>query len=239
MDDTQYVLMKDTQEKKRTAHSASRRVGRTRKVTFPYEMMTGKERKKYMGASEVTTFKLRPMTIKEFRATPADKKIDLLKWYGEKYGWNPAGVAAGLDVHYATGKKLLEEYMMIAMFKARMKECTDEQKRQFLENRKALEEERRPKENPEEQDSNQPTQQEQTEPNTTPTEKEKPVQAVKKPITGGFAIQLTGNRKGGELFDRLYGIGACLDKKKSYSVSLLVVELPSDEEQGVSNVTDA
>ena len=134
MDDAQYVLMKDTQEKKQAAHSASKRVGRTRKVTFPYEMMRGKERKKYMESSEVVTFKLEPMSLKEFRAVPADKKIELLKWYGEKYGWNASGIAAGLNSTYNTGLRILEEYMLTAMFKARMKECSKEQKDKFIEN---------------------------------------------------------------------------------------------------------
>lgn len=220
MDDAKYVFIQDSREKKITAASASKRVGKTKKCTMPYENMTREERKKYMAPSEVVTFKLRPMSIREFRDTPGDKQVELLKWYGEKYGWSAAGVAAALDVTYATGVKLLEEFMLAPMFKARMREATKEQKRQFMDNRKELEKQRLG------------VAQEPSVPEDihTPPEEPKCSQKLSAMSTGGYAIQLNLTKGGDTLGVQLRGIAASLDRSREYTVSLLIVELPTDEE---------
>lgn len=138
MEEIKYELSKENHEKKVVARNAHKRAGRSRKCTLPYEMMSKEERKKYMQASEVTVFKLRPMTLKEYNEVAGDKKRDLLMWYGEQYGWNPAGVAAGLNADYSTGRKKLEEYMLLPTFKARDKALSKEAKKEQLERRKAL-----------------------------------------------------------------------------------------------------
>lgn len=138
MEEIKYELNKENQEKKVIARSAAKRVGRTKKCTLPYEMMSKAERRKYMQASEVTVFKLRPMTLKEYNEVSGDKKRDLLMWYGEQYGWNPAGVAAGLNTDYNTGKKKLAEYLLLPTFKARAKTLSGEEKKEQIERRKKL-----------------------------------------------------------------------------------------------------
>ena len=72
MDDITYGLLQEQREKKAIAHSAAKRVGKTKKCTFVYENMPKEERKKYMANGEVTTFKLRPMTLKEYNEQAGD-----------------------------------------------------------------------------------------------------------------------------------------------------------------------
>ena len=243
MDDTKYVLMTDTREKKQIAHSASKRVGKTGKCTLPTDLMSRKERKLYMAPSEVEVFKLRPMSISEFRGVPGDKKIELLKWYGEKYGWNAAGVAAALDTHYTTGRRILEEFMLTSMFKVRMKECSDEQKKVFMENRRELEEERQKAKALDEAGKEEP--QEAQEEASAPAEhlsqptKEKPTRAAQMPANSGLAVQLKDTKQGSKLIKNLIGFAQSLDEDAEYAVSLLIVQLPPDSDKSVGDVADA
>ena len=229
MNEIEKELAKENKEKKRTAASASHRVGSTKKCTLPYEMMDKKARKEYMKPSEVTTFQLRPMTLKEFRAVDGDKQIELLKWYGERYGWNAQGVASALGTTYATALKLLDSFMLTQMFKAKMKDCTKEQKAQFIENRKELAEQRYN----DRQEAQQPKGQ------LTPPQAEKPSKAPSNGEQEGFLIQYNGNKQGYMLERQFEGIARSLDPTKEYRVSLLVVELPSDEDKRVCDVADS
>lgn len=229
MNEIEYELSQENRDKKRTAASASKRVGLRKGCKLPYEMMPSSERKKYMQASEVTVFTLRPMTLAEFKKVPGDKQIELLKWYGEKYGWNAAGVAAALNSSYATGERLLADFMLTAMFKARMKECTKEQKAQFMANRRELEQSRQ-------------NEAQEAQPEPAPPileEAEIPAQADTSAQMLGLRILLNGERIGSILERHLEGIAHSLDGNARYMVELSIVELPSNEDKRVSNVADA
>ena len=229
MNDIERELTRENREKKRVAASASKRVGLRKGCKFPYEMLSGAERKKYMQASEVTVFTLRPMTMKEFKECPGDKKVELLKWYGEKYGWNAAGVAAALGVGYAKGAKLLDEFMLSGMFKARMKACTNEQKAQFMANRKELEQRRQ-------NEAKAAPREDQT---TTQDETENQTMDAMCDQTSGLQIVLIGDKLGSQIERQLEGIANSLESDVRYIVKLSIVELASNEYEGVSNVEQA
>lgn len=223
MDDAEYVLMKDTQEKKATARSASKKVGSTKKCTMPYEMLSSKERKKYMAASEVTTFKLETMTLRQFRNLTADKQLELLKWYGERFGWTAAGVSFALDCDYTTGKRLLEEFMLTPMFAARWKAATSDQKAKFRENRNNATAERYGAKTEAVIASTQGD-------TLTLPEPEKETQGEKKPLKHQFNVSLQTECDGRDLARYLSGVGHSLSTGRKYAVRLFVSELPESEE---------
>lgn len=140
MNDIEYELQKEIQEKKLIARSAKNGVrgSRSKKCTLPYEIMSRKESGGYMQASEVETFQLRPMTRKEYDATPDDKKKELLLWYGEKYGWSSEGVAAALGVRFNTAKRKIAELSMMEVFNDRARLVSREERRAQMARRKAL-----------------------------------------------------------------------------------------------------
>lgn len=229
MDDTKFVFMTDSREKKRIAGSASKRVRSTRKCTLPYEMLTGKERKKYMAPSEVEVFSMRPMSINEYRKLPSDKQTELLKWYGEKYGWNAAGIAAALDVAYVTGKKVLEEAGLTSHFKRKMNDTTKEQREEFIKNRLEI----RP---------NKPVESAVQEENTqTQPEAENPVQMVLEAQNNVYTVQLHAVKECKPLQRQLHGIANNLEDGKNYKVVLSIVEVAvvSEAKKCESDVMDA
>lgn len=211
MDDITYELLQEQREKKTIAHSAAKRVGKTKKCTFIYENMPKEERKKYMANGEVTTFKLRPMLLKEYSEQPGDKKRDLLMFYGEKYGWNPAGVAAALDCDYVTAKRKLEEYLLVPTFKARMKDVSKEQKAKQIEARKAILRARHA-----------------TQESTTPTTYDggqNATQSVTEPTTSSYTVHLTRTCNGYIANQYLVGIGHSLDGESDYEVEMVIREV--------------
>lgn len=84
MRDEEYVFRQDAREKKITAQSARKRVGKTRKVTLPMDYLTKKELKAMNG--DVKTFNLsRPMKWGEFRSMPNDLQAAYIKALREKF----------------------------------------------------------------------------------------------------------------------------------------------------------
>lgn len=84
MRDEEYVFRQDVREKKITAQSARKRVGKTRKVTLPMDYLTKKELKDMSG--DVKTFNLsRPMKWDEFRSMPNDLQAAYIKALREKF----------------------------------------------------------------------------------------------------------------------------------------------------------
>lgn len=84
MRDEEYVFRQDVREKKITAQSARKRVGKTRKVTLPMDYLTKKELKAMNG--DVKTFNLsRPMKWDEFRSMPNDLQAAYIKALREKF----------------------------------------------------------------------------------------------------------------------------------------------------------
>lgn len=245
----------DSRDKKRIAASASKRVGKRKKVSMPYELMSKEERKKYMAPSEVTTFKLRPMKLDEFKKQPADQQIELLKWYGERYGWNPAAIADVLETSYNTGKRFLHEYMLTGMFKRNMKESSKEQRQVYMANRKdlldarakvAAEIEREAKIEQEEeieQETAQDAPLEELVPEeiSIPETEEMPAQEAAEAVKPTYEIILTGGRHGRDLRRILEGIAHSLDEEMAYRVSLSISEFSPilQDHQCERNVVDA
>lgn len=217
MDDITYGLLQEQREKKAIAHSAAKRVGKTKKCTFVYENMPKEERKKYMANGEVTTFKLRPMTLKEYNEQAGDKKRDLLMFYGEKYGWNPAGVSAALGCDYVTAKRKLDEYLLLPTFKARMKATSKEKQREQMEARKALLEPRR---------AAQETTCENIRENT-----KNATERVSDHTTNIYNVSLTSFNNGERLTRQLSGIANSLEPDKIYKVTLLICEVEQTQRQ--------
>lgn len=84
MRDEEYVFRQDVREKKITAQSARKRVGKTRKVTLPMDYLTKKELKAMNG--DVKTFNLnKPMSWEEFKAMPNDLQAAYIKALREKF----------------------------------------------------------------------------------------------------------------------------------------------------------
>lgn len=229
MDDAKFVFMTDSKEKKRIAQGDRKRVRSTRKCTLPFEMMTGKERKAYMAPSEVEVFSLRPMTLAEYKAFEKDKQEELLKWYGEKYGWNAAGIAAALDVAYITGKKVLEESGLTSYFKMKMNGVTKEQKEIFIKNR--LEIQRKEAVESDNQEEN-------TQPHP---EAENPVQMVLEAQNSVYTVQLHAAKECKPLQRQLHGIANSLEDGKIYRVVLSIAEVAavSEAKKSESDVVDA
>lgn len=212
MSEIEKELLKEIKEKKVIAHSAAKRVSKTRKCTMPYEMMSTKERRKYMEPSEVTTFKLQPMSLKEYNAVAGDKKRELLMWYGEKYGWTPAGVAAALGCDYTTAQKKLSEFMLLPTFKARKKSTDRATAAEQMERRKALSE-----------SAPEPTLQ------TICVEPETPPQRVSEPPEATFTLSFNCAKNGALLRDQLMGVAEALDRYEMYEVSLTIRSKESPE----------
>lgn len=206
-------LKKEQQDKKRTAHSAYKHVGRTKKCTLPFETMPKEERKKYMEASEVKTVKLAPMPLEEFDKQPEYIQKELLVWYGEKYGWNAAGVAAALGCDYSTAKRRLSSYDMLYVFTNHSKAQSKLQKMEAHERRRRLE------------DGKSPTQEETKEVPLTPPEEKKEVQPPHSSPTGEYEVSLNCEKGGFILQNYLSGIAHSLDPMGIYKVSLSIVHV--------------
>lgn len=75
----------DVKEKKKIARSASKRVGRTRKVTLPSDSLSIAEIKKLEG--EVKVYKIgQPITLEELRSYPREMQIKYLEWIRDNLG---------------------------------------------------------------------------------------------------------------------------------------------------------
>lgn len=87
----------DVLQKKRIAASAKHRVGRTRKMTFPHELLSRKERAALNGP--IKTYNLtQPMTRKEFYAMPEDLQKTYLLNLMNKYGATDGMIGAMFGV---------------------------------------------------------------------------------------------------------------------------------------------
>ena len=232
MNEIKRLFDEDVREKKRIASNASRKAGRSMKNMFPYEKMTGKERKKYMAASEVKTFTLRPMSLVEFNKQTSDQQVELLKWYGEKYGWHAGALRDALDCSWhgaasAIKKNGLEEY-----FENNLKRMSEAEIRRQRANRKDL--------------KRMGTQAAHADPTLTTgdvkitfsealrTQKEPPKQ------DDGviYQIVLRGGRKGQCLRDQLIAIADTLVLNEAYVVELSIKQFASapKAEDSVSDV---
>lgn len=105
MNDYEYDFVKDSQEKKVTARSASRartHCGKSGAVRLPSDYLSKKELKAMSG--EVIEYaSLRgPMTWAEFKALPNDLKKEYVLWIREKFGAPDKYVAEMLGVSGAT-----------------------------------------------------------------------------------------------------------------------------------------
>lgn len=211
MNDIAYELLQEQREKKVISRSASKKVCRPKGCAFVYENMPKEERKKYMANGEVTTFKLRPMPLAEYNAQAGDKKRELLMFYGEKFGWNPAGVAAALDCDYVTAKKKLEEYMLLPTFKARMKATNRDKRKEQLVARKAL--------------SLPLCETQEAACENTRNEPENATEAVSGAATSVYSVSLHSTNTGDRLTSQLSGIAHSLEPDKTYKVTVLIHEV--------------
>lgn len=101
MRDEEYVFRQDVREKKITAQSARKRVGKTRKVTLPMDYLTKKELKAMNG--DVKTFNLsRPMKWDEFRSMPNDLQAAYIKALREKFNVTNVALAKMFGVSKQT-----------------------------------------------------------------------------------------------------------------------------------------
>jgi len=224
MDDIKKELQNEIREKKQIGNNAFKRVGKHKKVSMPYEMMSKEERKKYMAPSEVTTYRMGPMTLKEFRDLPADRQNELLKWYGEKYGWTCAAVADALSISSPTAKKLLEEYQLLNMFGARLRRSGEAERRAQNENRRALKT---------------PSKSDKQETNTLTPEENKTTsqEAPEAPTDMYIACLKCQGAQGHVIANYLRGIADSLEPDRKYKVDMSVQLLPGGE-QCVSDVEE-
>ena len=237
MDDIKRLFEDDVREKKRIASNASRKAGRSMKNMFLYEKMTGKERKQYMAASEVKTFSLRPMTLAEFGRHTTEQKIELLKWYGEKYGWFAGALANALNCSWQGASNQLKKYGLDKFFAERnLKATYDERSKQRVERQKLVEQLllTEVKEEP-----------------TITTENvsiklPEPKKAKKEPPKQDddcviYQIALRGGRKGKCLQEQLNAIAETLCWDEAYVVELSIKQFASAAElkDGTSNVQNA
>lgn len=88
MPDEQYVMISDSIEKKKIAHSSHNRkthCGKGGRVKFPSDYLSKKELKAMNG--EVKSYNLnRPMTWEEFRSMPQDLQIMYIKKLRNEFG---------------------------------------------------------------------------------------------------------------------------------------------------------
>lgn len=104
MTDEAYILAQENRDKKITAHSAAKRVGKRKRVTFPSDMMTKKEIEKMSG--EVKTYNLKnPMKWAEYRTLPDDIRKAYLTRLRELYNASAVKIAAMLGVSDFTVRK--------------------------------------------------------------------------------------------------------------------------------------
>lgn len=202
----------ETKDKKRIASNAHR-IGSAvhRRCTLPHEMLKGKERKKYMEPTNEKTYKMEPMTLKEFKALPEDLKPELLKWYGNKFGWTTSAVSLALEVSFRTAGHLLEQYNMAATFAKNAELQTREFRRTARLNREALIEARK---HPHSDDNAEGCVHESP-------ETEKPATGQKNGTSGdvSFLVNLTCTAELGEtLSKRLAGIAQSLAPDEKYRI---------------------
>lgn len=219
MNDIEFALQADTQEKKRIARSAAKRSGRTKKCTLPFETLKGKERKAYMGNEVVSVFKMRPMSLSEFKNdVPEDKKAELLCWYGDRFGWSHHSVGLALNASHTTAARLLRQYKLDEVFMVRQEKTTVEEKREHRKNREELKAQRS------EEAETTPIQEVSRETHIpTPVKKEKLSQEKITAIPEGFEISLRYDRRdASSLARQLANIAESLDLDEMYSVSLMI-----------------
>lgn len=227
MNDVAKELALENREKKRTAASASKRVGVSKKCTLPYEMMDRKARREYMKPSEVTTFVLRPMPLVEFRRQDGDKQLELLKWYGEKYGWSIPAVAEALDCSYNAAYELVKRFMLDGMFKARARAMSEEQKKKCKANRAVMKADKTLQSGGigEGRES-------------IPPQNENATRTAEKPKAGQFTVLMEDTCTGAILARCLEGLSHSLDPDARYGIRLSLTKLPV-EEQSEGDVIDS
>lgn len=232
MEDVKSELKQENYEKKQIGHSASKKVGRRKKISMPFEMMSKEERRKYMAPSEVTTYRMEPMTLGELRQVPYDRQVDLLKWYGEKYGWTNTALAEVLSVSRPTATKVLAEFNLKGVYSSRLTVCTSEQRKEqkdrlndLLCQRRSQAASKSPQSAPKEENP------------TTPEENKKPSQANLAATRDLFMVALKSKKvTGASLAGYLRGIAESLDTDRDYQVSLSVQF--SDGDQRISDVEE-
>ena len=111
MPDEQYVMISDSIEKKKIAHSSYNRkthCGKGGRVKFPSDYLSKKELKAMNG--DVKSYNLnRPMTWKEFRSMPQDLQIMYIKKLRNEFGVPDSILAKSMGVCKSTFSETMRD----------------------------------------------------------------------------------------------------------------------------------
>lgn len=107
MNDEQLLFQQDVREKKVIAHSAAKKrthTGKSGKVTFPHDNLSGKELKSMNG--EIKSYNINnPMRWAEFKRLPDDLKIMYIKRLREKWDVYDTTIFEMFGIAQQTGSK--------------------------------------------------------------------------------------------------------------------------------------
>lgn len=111
MPDEQYVMISDSIEKKKIAHSSHNRkthCGKGGRVKFPSDYLSKKELKAMNG--EVKSYNLnRPMTWEEFRSMPQDLQIMYIKKLRNEFGVPDSALGKAMGVCRSSFSKAMRD----------------------------------------------------------------------------------------------------------------------------------
>lgn len=111
MPDEQYVMISDSIEKKKIAHSSHNRkthCGKGGRVKFPSDYLTKKELKAMNG--DVKSYNLnRPMTWEEFRSMPQDLQIMYIKKLRNEFGVPDSVLSKAMGVCKSSFSKAMKD----------------------------------------------------------------------------------------------------------------------------------
>ena len=103
------IFKQDSREKKTIGHSAAKRVGKRKRVTFPSDYLSAKELKRMNG--DVKNYRLdQPISWREFKAMPDDLRKQYLSRLKERYSATNSAIGKMMGVTESTicmeGKRL-------------------------------------------------------------------------------------------------------------------------------------
>lgn len=109
MDEIKKDFIADVADKKRTARSAHNKAYTPRRVRFPSDYLTEKERKQMN--SDVASYNLnQPMSWAEYKRLPDDLKEQYLRKLRERYGASAAAIGKMMGVNRVTVSKELKNF---------------------------------------------------------------------------------------------------------------------------------
>ncbi len=109
MDEIKKDFIADVADKKRTARSAHSKAYTPRRVRFPSDYLTEKERKQMN--SDVASYNLnQPMSWAEYKKLPDDLKEQYLRKLRERYGATAAAIGKMMGVNRVTVSRELESF---------------------------------------------------------------------------------------------------------------------------------